>query len=299
MSNTLVFHPESFLGFQIIYSNADNVQYSLSVGSVGSTETEVYINTSCIEKGDKVVYGNMQFSLCTKLRKENGRMQRKRSVLPHSLVIRYSKELFSLFTIGQQFHSANHPIEIFKNDFNLLSHNKSGTLSQKHTQLVKSIIQLISSPRMEPEGLYESIQSLSQVIMDAENEAIAVHENNPSICSALIKIIDCVIENNFAYPSPKVIRRLTSLAKKTFEKEVRCYTPGTLKVFLSELQFKSGLYQIIYTKKRFLDIALEHGFSDQSAFTRSIKSKTGFSPRMLRNSSKQGLYKLLPKWDMQ
>jgi AraC-like DNA-binding protein len=295
MSSILAFNPESILGFQIIYYNNNNVKYSIALGTLGDTVTEISINTSTLSLKNVGFYEHINFSLSTKTKRANNLPSTQVSPLPNTLIIKYSKELFSLFTIKQQFKSSNHSIEVFKSDYNILNNTKFGIIPQKHLHLVKSIIGLISRPVIVPESFYELIQVLSQVVIESNTDSLVTHESIHPLSSELVQIVNCVISNNFTYPQSKEIRRITRLSKKTFEKEVRFYTPGTLKTYLSEIQFKSELYQIIYTKKRFQDIALEHGFSDQSAFTRSIKSRTGFSPRILRKNGKEGLFNLLPK----
>ncbi|WP_394369815.1 helix-turn-helix domain-containing protein [Arachidicoccus terrestris] len=101
-----------------------------------------------------------------------------------------------------------------------------------------------------------------------------------------------MIENTLSYPKSKDFRKIVASSKQLFEMKVKSVFNRSLKSFCDELKFKNAMYEICFTQKNISDISYDHGYSELSSFSRSIKARYGYSPRNIRKMTKGGFLHL-------
>jgi len=295
MKNYNIYYRSSLLGLQIIYNNLINEKQVISIGNDKHYEYEVHLDIANIRLDGKETLEQIPFTLY--YRGSVNELSDNRTIgipQPNTLIIQYPKNLFNIFTIKEQFEANNSLIEIFKNELYIQKASITGALNSQDSYILENILLILSKNIIIQEVVYKCSCLISRIIIGKicipGDAGLPIH---PSLIN-LEKIIATIIENNFNYPTPKEIRKFTNSTKRNFEAKIRSIGPSSLKDFQTDLQFKSCLYKILYTEDDLQLIALEHGFSEYTSFTRSIKLRTGFTAKLLRLKSKRGLLTLLP-----
>ena len=294
MNNSKMYFQSSILGLQIIYCNTHNEKQIIRIGSELRYDYELHINTKHIHLDAPGISEHTPFALFY-IKNSNLLFERHlNDIPPDTLVLQYPKNLFNVFTIKEQFEAINSLREVFKNDLYLQKGKICGYIHTQDVYLLENIVFILSNKFIIPEVVYKCICLISRIILKKTfNTNYQIATIHPTL-TGLEKLIESMINDNFNYPTKKDIRKFTNSTKRNFEAQIRSVAPSSLKVFQTELQFKSCLYKIMYTNDSLQDIAMDHGFSEFTAFTRSIKLRTGFSANQLRLKSKDGLLTLLP-----
>jgi hypothetical protein len=289
-----MYYQSSILGIQIIYNNAHNEKRIIKIGDNTRSDYEIHINTEKVLSTGTEHSDQIPFSLYYNSTINKRLDQHLIDVNPNTLILQYPKNLFNIFTIKDQIEINSSLKEVFKKDLYIQNGANCGYLHGSDSYLLENILLILSENIIIPEVVYKCICLISRIILKRifrkKDKFESIH---PSFHN-LEKLITSIINDNFNYPTTRDIRKITNSTKRNFEAQIRSTWPSSLKVFQTELQFKSCLYKIMYTDESLQEIAFEHGFSEFTSLTRSIKLRTGFSAKVLRIKSKEGLLTLLP-----
>jgi AraC-like DNA-binding protein len=61
----------------------------------------------------------------------------------------------------------------------------------------------------------------------------------------------------------------------------------TFKEYLSDYRVNAARYDLVYTEKSILEIAIKHGFSDARGYIKAFKKMYNFTPLQYRKSLKK------------
>jgi len=83
---------------------------------------------------------------------------------------------------------------------------------------------------------------------------------------------------------PTVLASSAGLSLTQFERRMRKIFKLSTAQFIRKTRIESAARQLIETNKTIINIALDCGYSDQSAFTRQFKTSVGMAPGVYRSA---------------
>lgn len=152
--------------------------------------------------------------------------------------------------------------------------------------MIEHIVAITAGKKHQLNAIIGHIQKLSEFIagLEAEcNTGISI-----KFRAQLDVIMKFMIDNTLNYPTAKEFRKIVVSSKQLFEMKVKSVFNRSLKSLCDELKFKNAMYEICFTQKAISDISYDHGYSEPSSFSRSIKARLGLSPRNIRKTTKEG-----------
>lgn len=166
----------------------------------------------------------------------------------------------------------------------------SGDLPSKYRAEIKQIIAETADKVPRSDAIIGHIQKLSEFIVGIATEY------DPGINTEFRAKVDAImkfmIDNTLNYPTAKDFRKIVASSKQQFEMKVKYVFNRSLKSLCDELKFKNAMYEICFTQKPISDISYDHGYSELSSFSRSIKARFGQSPRNIRKTTEAGFLDL-------
>lgn len=107
-----------------------------------------------------------------------------------------------------------------------------------------------------------------------------VEQNWPTV--ALGKAIMFIREHYAESISTRTLARIASLSVRAFERQFQqCFHVSPLQ-YIKRLRVRMACHALVYTDQPLANIAAEHGFCDQSHFTREFRRQMHLTPRNYR-----------------
>ena len=94
----------------------------------------------------------------------------------------------------------------------------------------------------------------------------------------LSSLYDHIIHNFFSYPRETEFFSITGYSKRKSLQMLKDLTSLSLRQLVERLRLFIAMKEILYTSKSITDIAYECGYSELSAFSRSVQVATGYAP---------------------
>ena len=106
----------------------------------------------------------------------------------------------------------------------------------------------------------------------------ASQDENPS----LSKVEAFIRANAHRKPANEELASVAGMSKRKLARQFQEIYQTTPQSFASAVRLQLSCERLTRSDDQIIDIALDHGFSDQSAFTASFKRFTGSTPRQFR-----------------
>lgn len=292
MSNIHIYPKYGKFGFQILFKANGKREY-IKAGTTFGEQFQITINLDapfnsknhCSTPTSRYTFNSNQISI-------NGEPLDTMDIADQTIIIRYSKNLWSLFSLQKRIELKQSLLYQFEEDL-LKQHNlKSGILPIKCHDFLQHIIEMIESAAFRYRKLAFSVYRFSQAFLDVPQQTILPAKSD-SLQLKFKELMKYVISNGFTYPDNKSFKILTGLPKTSFQKQIKAISRKPLTYFIDELKFKRGITEIILADNQMSEIALNLGYSELSPFTRYIKRRTGISPTQIRNKAKGDISNLL------
>jgi AraC-like DNA-binding protein len=85
----------------------------------------------------------------------------------------------------------------------------------------------------------------------------------------------------------RALARVAGLSQRTFERRFRRYYGVSPRQYVKRVRVRTACRALVYTDDAIAQIAVAHGFPDQSYFTREFREVIGTTPREYRKSFKR------------
>jgi AraC-like DNA-binding protein len=82
--------------------------------------------------------------------------------------------------------------------------------------------------------------------------------------------------------------RMAGMSERTFERQFRKHYGVSPHQYLMRIRIQTSRHALVYTDQPIASIALDHGFADQSHFTREFHHQVGTTPAEYRRRFRQG-----------
>ena len=183
----------------------------------------------------------------------------------------FSESLWEILTIQKIFEAEESELL-----FDLKNWNRSGIFSPKEScALNKLCYSLINGSG----NLIRMNQQLNIIIAPLFTSVAHRHYLKSKIEHlALGKLFDFVIYNSFVYPSAKDFYKITGIDKIRFLGLLKAVTFCSLRTLIEKLRLYVAMKKVLGTSNTITDIAYDCGYSNISAFSRSVQMATGYSP---------------------
>ncbi len=86
------------------------------------------------------------------------------------------------------------------------------------------------------------------------------------------------------------VARQAGISQWHFQRMFKAMTGETLKTYIRSRRLAQSLAQLLTTKRRIIEIAMEAGFESQEAFTRAFGAAFGLTPHQYRQIGKKSLF---------
>lgn len=296
MSNTNNRPGTSGLGLQILY-NTPHQRRLIEFGKLSNHQYEIEINLgTALNLMNSGSSGTKQYTIKTKEALNLESSFEPSSLPAHAIVLRYSQALFLILTAAARLQ------ESWSSQFRELVLDRiepARSVCPKYEDVLKSFITGIECSTSKTPGLYEAVYALTEIFTGFHLPEIT---NNGNISDKLKKLIlevepliEFIVRNGFVLPSDKIFRIITGCPKSVFLANFARQAEKPFKYFINKLKFRSEMIELIFTTKSIEEISLNHGYSEQSSFSRSVKNRTGMPPTLIRKIAREDVNNLLTK----
>ncbi len=86
----------------------------------------------------------------------------------------------------------------------------------------------------------------------------------------------------------EALARMAGMSERTFERHFKQHYGITPHQFLKRLRVRMSCHALVYSDSSIADIAIDHGFADQSHFTHEFREQVGSTPTEYRKSFREG-----------
>ncbi|NWK54763.1 AraC family transcriptional regulator [Verrucomicrobiaceae bacterium N1E253] len=101
--------------------------------------------------------------------------------------------------------------------------------------------------------------------------------------TGLAKVIETIHRNYSEDLKPAELAKLAKLSQTQLERRMRKVFKLTTSQFIRKTRIEAAARMLVNTDKAIIDIALDCGYGDQSAFTRQYKATVGMAPGVYRS----------------
>jgi len=180
-------------------------------------------------------------------------------IFPPHLAATYITQDESVFQTGKEI-----------NDRLELVFNRNGTLGW---YLARKI------PLMGKDGTVIGLASISRDLLTPGDADLRF--------TGLAKVIE-TIQNSYSDDLKSAdLAKIANLSPSQLERRMRKIFKLTTSQFIRKTRIEAAAHLLTKTNKAIIDIALDCGYSDQSAFTRQFKSTVGMAPGAYRSAYKE------------
>jgi AraC-like DNA-binding protein len=96
------------------------------------------------------------------------------------------------------------------------------------------------------------------------------------------------IAEHYCEPLPNgQLARMAGLSERAFERQFRRHYGLSPQQYIKRLRVRTACHALVHTDRSIAVIAVEHGFADQSYFTREFRELVGATPRAYRQSFRE------------
>ena len=116
---------------------------------------------------------------------------------------------------------------------------------------------------------------------------------------AIIKVLAYIDNRRNQHLDLKTLSQVAHVSKFHFHRIFKEYMGISLGQYVKLKHLESGMWKLVHTDDKTLEIALDSGYEDHAAFTRAFKKEMGCSPKEFRenfyNNKKLALNKMQEK----